>query len=202
MENKKKNGLNETNTENKQEAEKEVLPNVYLHPSGFLVRRSDSDSETETETEKKKPAKSKHFFKREFCDWFESLVFSVVTVIFIMVFFARVNQVYGNSMQPTLSDGDRLIVMSLYSMPKYGDIIVMEAENLPNSQTGELGEPIVKRVIGLPGDEIFIDRETGEVFRNGVKLYEVYIAEKILPEKVGKQVYPLLVGEGYVFVLG
>ncbi|MCL2694515.1 MAG: signal peptidase I [Oscillospiraceae bacterium] len=138
----------------------------------------------------------------EFCDWLETLMLSVALVIFIMVFGIRVNQVYGISMQPTLMEGDRLIVTPMYGTPSYGDIIVLKAANLPNSQTGEMGEPIVKRVIGLPGDEIFIDKQSGEVFRNGEMLDETYIAEKILPERAGNQKYPITVEEGHVFVMG
>ncbi|MDR2532613.1 MAG: signal peptidase I [Oscillospiraceae bacterium] len=140
--------------------------------------------------------------RRDICDWLESLIVSVAAVIFIMVFIARINQVYGISMQPTLTEGDRLIVSPLYGMPKYGDIVVLEALHLPNSITGEMGEPIVKRVIALPGDEIFIDNESGEVFRNGIRLDELYIAEKIAPDKAGNQIYPLIVEEGRVFVMG
>jgi signal peptidase I len=138
----------------------------------------------------------------DICNWIESLIVPVAAVIFIMVFFARINQVYGISMQPTLTEGDRLIVSPLYSEPKYGDIVVLEALNLPNSVTGQMGEPIVKRVIGLPGDEIFIDKVSGEVFRNGIRLDELYIAEKIAPEKTGNQIYPLIIKEGHVFVMG
>ncbi|MCL2018498.1 MAG: signal peptidase I [Oscillospiraceae bacterium] len=140
--------------------------------------------------------------RRDVCDWLESLVFSVASVIFVMVFVARVNQVFGISMEPTLTEGDRLIVMPLYSSIKYGDIIVLEAENLPNTITGEMGEPIVKRVIGLPGDEIFIEGDSGEVYRNGEKLEELYIAEKIASNKMGNQVYPLKIQDGQIFVMG
>ena len=140
--------------------------------------------------------------RHEICDWVESLIISVVSVVFVMVFIARVNQVYGVSMQPTLTEGDRLIVTPLYGEPRHGDIIVIKAENLPNSKTGEMGEPIVKRVIGLPGDEINIDKDSGEVFRNGERLEELYIAEKILPEKTGNQIYPLIIEENCVFVMG
>jgi signal peptidase I len=139
---------------------------------------------------------------RDVCDWFESLIVSVTAVVIVMVFVARINQVYGISMQPTLIEGDRLIVMPLYGTPKHGDIIILEAVNLPNLVTGGMGEPIVKRVIGLPGDEIYIDGGSGDVFRNGERLDEFYIAEPIAPDKTGNRDYPLTVGDGRVFVLG
>jgi signal peptidase I len=140
--------------------------------------------------------------RRDFCNWLESLVSTAAVVLLFMVFIARVNQVYGVSMQPTLTEGDRLIVTPLYTELNYGDIIVLEAPNLPNSYTGEMGEPIVKRVIGLPGDEIFISNQTGEVYRNSERIEELYIKEKILPFKVGNQIYPLIIGTNEVFVMG
>jgi len=146
--------------------------------------------------------KSKPVTRKEICDWMESLVLSMVAVVVFMLFFARMNQVYGISMMPTLSEGDRLIVSPVYGELKHGDIIVIRAENLLNTQTGKMGEPIVKRVIGLPGDEINIDSATGDVYRNGEQLDEPYIAEKIARGRTGNQRYPLTIEEGFVFVLG
>jgi signal peptidase I len=140
--------------------------------------------------------------RRNVCDWFEILVGVISAAIIIMVFFGRINHVFGSSMYPTLMEGEVLIVTPLYGMPKHGDIVIVYAENLPNSITEKMGEPIVKRVIGLPGDEIYISRESGEVFRNGEKLEELYISEKIAPDKVGNRIYPLKVEVGQVFVLG
>jgi len=151
---------------------------------------------------KNKASQKKSLSRRDICDWFESLIVSVAAVVLVVVFAARINQVYGVSMEPTLTEGDRLIVMPLYSTPKYGDIVVLQAENLPNSLTGEMGEPIIKRIIGLPGDEIFIDRESGEVYRNGERLEELYIAEKIAYDKIGNQEYPLKIADGQIFVMG
>jgi len=140
--------------------------------------------------------------RRNVCDWFESLVVSLAAIIFVMVFVARINQVFGVSMMPTLIEGDRLIITPLYSLPKHDDIIIIYAENLPNSLTDELGEPIVKRVIGLPGDEIYIDRNSGEVYRNGERLEELFIAEKIAHDRIGNHTYPLTIEVGQVFVMG
>jgi len=149
-----------------------------------------------------KAPQKKRLSRRDVCDWFESLIASVAAIVFVIVFVARINQVYGISMEPTLTEGDKLIVMPLYSAPKYGDIVVLQAENLPNSMTAEMGEPIVKRIIGLPGDEIYIERESGEVYRNGERLEELYIAEKIAYDKIGNQQYPLKIADGQIFVMG
>jgi signal peptidase I len=140
--------------------------------------------------------------RKDLCDWCESLIGTAASVIIVLVFIARLNQVHGISMLPTLTEGDRLIVTPIFWELDYGDIVVLEAPNLQNSQTGAMGEPIVKRVIGLPGDVIYISRQSGEVFRNGERLEELYIMEEIHPFKVGNQVYPLTVGENNIFVMG
>lgn len=139
---------------------------------------------------------------KEVYDWAESIAVSVLSIMLVMTFLFRMNEVFGISMQPTLFEGDRLIVLPLLNGPEFGDIVVVEAMNLYNSTTGELGEPIVKRVIGVAGDTIFIDAETGDVYRNGELLNEEYIAEKINIANIGNQMYPLTIKENEVFVMG
>lgn len=82
--------------------------------------------------------------------------------------------VQGRSMQPTFNDGQRLLISRINYMvgdPQYGDIIVF---NSPDPQTDN-EPPLIKRLIGLPGDIIeIIDTE---VYRNGELLDEPYINE-------------------------
>jgi signal peptidase I len=56
--------------------------------------------------------------------------------------------VEGDSMNNTLQDGDRLVISKLFYTPERGDIIVFE-----DHSTG-FKKPLVKRVIGLPGDTV------------------------------------------------
>ncbi len=59
---------------------------------------------------------------------------------------------------------------------------------------------IIKRVVGLAGDTIEIDFDTGEVRRNGELLDEPYINE---PTWTWEGVdFPVQVPEGHLFVLG
>ncbi len=149
--------------------------------------------------EKDKPAAS---IGSELLDWADNFVSAFMCVIIILTFFVRMNDVSGISMQPTLYDGERLLVWQFGYTPQYGDIVIIQAENLPNGETGEMGEGIVKRVIGVGGDVIDIDRETGVVYRNGEALQEDYIAETIRESRRGNADYPLTVEENTVFVLG
>jgi signal peptidase I len=76
-------------------------------------------------------------------------------------------------MLPAIKDGDNLKVQQLDATTRTqlvrGDIILFK---FPMDQT----KRYVKRVIGLPADQIEI--KTGEVWLNGVKLYEPYVSSR------------------------
>ena len=139
---------------------------------------------------------------KSFYLWVQSVLESVMAAFMLLTFLFRVNVVIGSSMEPTLREADRLIVVEAFYTPSYGDIIALWADDLYNRQTGEKGEMIVKRVIGLPGDVIDIDPDTGTVFRNGHPLQEDYTAEPINASNMGNAEYPLTVEDNCVFVLG
>ena len=134
--------------------------------------------------------------------WVQSVLESVMAAFLLLTFFFRVNIVVGSSMQPTLRENDRIIVVEAFYTPSYGDMIALWADDLYDRRTGEKGEMIVKRVIGLPGDIIDIDPDAGTVYRNGQPLQEDYIAEPIDPANLGNAKYPLTVADNCVFVLG
>jgi len=124
-------------------------------------------------------------------EYVESIVIAILLALFIMTFIGRSYVVDGASMVPTLHDGERLIVDKLtyrFSEPKRGEIIVFKYPANPKYR-------FIKRVIGIPGDEIMI--ENGKVYLNGRPLEEDYISEPI-NERFG----PFVVPEGTVFVLG
>lgn len=127
---------------------------------------------------------------------------AILCFIVIFALLARVITVDGESMVPTLQDQQRLIVSDMFYTPQYGDIVILYADKLPNEATQSYGKPIVKRVIGLPGDKIKIDFVNGIVYRNGEALTEEYTNTPTnLPEN-----FPIngeiTVEEGKVFVLG
>lgn len=113
--------------------------------------------------------KTKTTFMNEAFDWVESIIIAVIAIILIFTFLVRVTSVDGSSMYPTLVDQERLLVTDLFYSPSYNDIVILQANGLVNDK-GEYGKPIVKRVIGLPGDTISIDFNNGIVYRNGEAL--------------------------------
>lgn len=119
----------------------------------------------------------------------------------LLVFCINVSVVAGSSMNPTMKDGDRILVSHLGCTLQYGDIVAVWAANLNNRDTGEKGELIVKRVIGLPGDVIYID-DSGNVYRNGERLEEDYILPFDVYENKGNASFPVTVEENCMFLLG
>lgn len=136
-------------------------------------------------------------------DWKQSLVMDLRDVFcvlagFMIVYmlFFRVVVVVGPSMNDTLVDGDRLVLLSnvLYHDPKPGDIIVASKDSFRD------GECIVKRVIATEGQEVkLVD---GIVYVDGQALDESSYAVGTTSELRHSVEFPLIVEEGHVFVLG
>ena len=87
---------------------------------------------------------------RDLLEWFEAIVLAVGAVALVFTFGVRMIRVDGRSMQPTLQDGERLLISSLPYTPHYGDIVIID-------QYTSYGQPLVKRVIGMAGGTIDID---------------------------------------------
>jgi signal peptidase I len=126
-------------------------------------------------------------------DLVELLIFSLAAVLIATTFFFRHSIVDGGSMERTLFNGEHLIISDFLYTPERGDIIVCE------DYSTSLKKPIIKRVIGLPGDKVEINMY-GEVKINGEPLQEDYIFETF-PDSIYNRV-SLIVPEGELFVMG
>lgn len=126
-------------------------------------------------------------------EWLDSLVFAFITILLMFTFVFRVVGVSGESMVPTLQNGDWLAVRAVNTSIERGDIVVI-------TQPNSLNEPLIKRVIAVGGDTLDIDFITGEVYVNGELLDEPYIAEAT--RRGFDTTFPLTVPEGYLFVMG
>ncbi len=127
--------------------------------------------------------------------WIYAVTAVLVVVFVIMTFFARIIQVDGLSMIPTLNDGDRVLVYTLDYEPDQGDIVVI-------SSLSDTTEPLVKRVIAVPGQTVEVDYEKGTVSIDGRILIENYILEQMTLKNNDEITYPCTVPEGTYFVMG
>ena len=110
----------------------------------------------------------------------------------IIHFVGQRTVVSGVFIQPTLSDGDNLIVDKLsyrFHDPDRFDIIVFPQED---------GRYFIKRIIGLPGETVQI--LDGSVYINGEKLEEHYGNEVM--EEAGIAAEPVTLGNEEYFVMG
>lgn len=128
-----------------------------------------------------------------FYEWIEAVIYAFIAIFVIFTFLFRIVGVDGNSMKNTLYNGDWVIVSNFNYTAQRKDIVV-------STQPNARHEPLIKRVIGLPGDEVDIDFVSGVVYVNGNALDEPYAAEPTFMR--GDIHFPLVVPEGKVFVMG
>jgi signal peptidase I len=126
----------------------------------------------------------------------ETIVLTLL--MFLVIRFAVQNfNVEGPSMEPTLHDGELILVDKwsyLFRPPARGDVIVFVAPPHPD-------QDYVKRIIAIPGDRITIDNT--KVYVDGVLLNERYVS----PINQGnifnyKSIHNMPIPQGMYFVLG
>ncbi len=130
-------------------------------------------------------------------------------VTFLFIFFARIVGVYGSSMYPTLvgqdavsgKRGDYLILQSnvLCKGYEYGDVVVASIPTFEN------GKPIVKRVIGTPGQTVRFQADENNklhVYVDDQLVPEDYINGQMEPRGIGIADYSMTIPEGSYFLMG
>ena len=132
--------------------------------------------------------------RKETYEWIQSLTSALIFCVIVFVFFIRVIDVKGTSMNPTLNNQDKMLVSGLFYKPEAGDIVVFKKDSYSPDKA------LVKRVIATEGQEINIDFDQGIVYVDGVALEEDYISE--LTRTKLDFIGPKTVPEGCVFVMG
>lgn len=127
-------------------------------------------------------------YKRAFISTLSVLAVIAAVAVLVSTLFLPVIQVSGNSMEPTLSDGDVLVLLKSKRYER-SQLCYISWQN----------KMLLKRIIGLPGDVVSIDTQ-GNVTVNGALLDEPYVSDKTLGEC--DVTFPCQVPEGKVFVLG
>jgi signal peptidase I len=123
------------------------------------------------------------------------LFWSVISYLLISRFALETGEVVGESMVPTLNDGEHFLInrwIFRFRDPRAGDIVALR---MPDDE-----DLTVKRIIALPRDLVQI--KNGFVFVNGKKLSEPYVPTNI--QTVGEQLSDKVfkVEDNCYFVLG
>lgn len=129
--------------------------------------------------------------KRELFEWVETIVVSMIIVSLISVYGFRLMNVVGNSMVPTLYNGEKVVMNTFDKNYEPGDVIGVKRRG---------DTPLVKRIIAKEYDKVMIDFEEGKVYVNDHLLDEPYINDLTLTRQ--EQDYPLIVPKGELFVMG
>jgi signal peptidase I len=151
------------------------------------INLEESHIESASDLEREEP-QSRHW-ARTLVDVLETLILSAVLFLGINAVSARV-RVEGSSMEPSLHDGEFVIVNRLayrFGTPEHGDVVVFHYPRNPEEEN-------IKRIIGKAGDQVRI--VDGQVFVNDDMIDESYIAAP--PRYTGEWEVP----EGSLFVLG
>lgn len=131
-------------------------------------------------------------YKRRFRRLLRSTASALIVVAAIAALIATlvlpVLQIAGTSMEPSLSDGDVVLLVKTDKL-ETGDLCAFYYSN----------KILIKRVIGTPADVLWINRD-GTVFLNGSELEEPYISEKSLGECDVE--FPYQVPESNFFLMG
>lgn len=131
-------------------------------------------------------------YKRRFRKLLRSTVNALIVVAAVAALIATlvfpVLQIAGNSMEPSLSDGNIVMLIKTDNL-ETGDLCAFYYSN----------KILIKRIIAGPGDYLWID-EDGTVFLNGEPLDEPYVKEKALGECDIE--FPYQVPENSYFMMG
>jgi len=129
--------------------------------------------------------------KSGWIEWLKAVVIAVLVAVTLKSFVFSTSIVEGESMDPTLSDGEKIVFNKLvYNVgkPKHGDIVIIKKPY----------KYYVKRVIALPGETI--EMKNHILYIDGKQVEQSYISQEAR-EKTGNFGPMTLPSESY-FVMG
>ncbi len=108
--------------------------------------------------------------KKEIIDWIKSIAVAVVLGLLIVNFVIQPTKVFSYSMEPTMYEGDRVLLEKVSQKVNWlsrGEIVAFQ------SPTDD--RIFIKRIIGMGGDKVEIKNE--KVYVNGKELHESYLKD-------------------------
>lgn len=132
----------------------------------------------------------------ELLDWLRTICIGVIVGVLIVVFVIQRDNVYGESMMPTLNSGDIIFTQKIstyFNSYDRGDIVVLNGKDMPGYTHSEY---LIKRIVGLPGETVRI--ADGSVYikpKDGDEFY--LLEENYLPEGLATTVMEYGISKGY-----
>lgn len=126
-------------------------------------------------------------------------VFFIIIIPFLLAnavnrntFYIKVN---SNSMYPTVQENDMLLVLNNYSNISRGDIIIFYSI--------ELNKMLIKRVVGIPGDSIYIDSNNNFIINDNIIIESngLYNNDSYIYKEIGIN-NKLIIKDDEYFVVG
>ena len=164
-----------------------------------------SSKQREARRRARRRAKQRKRIFSEVREWIVSLAIALLVVIVLRSFVFTLIRVDGESMQPTLMDGERLLVTvhdGRFGEIKRGDVVIC---HYPNRE----GDNFVKRVVGVPGDSVYRERSVTHVVYSAMTAHGPVIRDEELdpnyslrPLRQGPDYEPYMLGENEYFVVG
>ena len=158
--------------------------------AGSASPRQGSDATAEPQTQE--PEKKSTPFHLAVAS---SCLLALVLALLLRAFVAQAYEIRGKSMEPTLHDGEKVMISklspTLHSVER-GDLIIFSS---PQNSSKDL----IKRVVAVGGDTFEI--ENGRIYVNGVKLSESYVNHELYPRRNSSRIVSP-VKPGHVVVLG
>jgi len=112
-------------------------------------------------------------------DFFEIVFIASAVFAVVYVFLGQVLDVSGNSMNPTFTNGEKIVAEKIsikFEPPTRGEVVILRYPANPT-------DLLIKRIVGLPGETLKI--QNGLVYVNGSILNESYLISKVVT--VGQQ---------------
>lgn len=141
------------------------------------------------------PMPDRNVFLDEILKWIVDIVAVIILAVFFVVYMCDTADMVGNSMSPALNNADTVLIDRIsYSIgsPERFDVIVFKDED---------GNETIKRIIGLPGEQIKIENSKIYIKNSDGEqvLEDEYFKEKFEPGYVDEYVE---IPMGEYFVMG
>ncbi len=188
---------NDLNTQGPGAEAEEIDKTDFDQPD--LQPAPEDESGEEVQTADQEKSQRKMDLLTEALDYVKTFLIVLVLALLLTQFVIQRNTVKGESMVPTLHDGDELFVEKVtryFGAIHRFDIITVDTHWVETDHPNR----VIKRVIGLPGEEV--ELKDGKVYINGQELDQPFLDPQLKTVARDLRFSKLKLGENEYYVLG